>query len=746
MWRALLRDSVARIVLVAAVVLWAPYVAGFWLPELARITTELSVLYALQALSLLLAIGVCLWRLVERPRIERQFWALITTGLMCWLGVHVVEFAIDGNWSADLRLSVIGDTGYVLLYLATILALELRPHAEPERGKAALQRKLALAGTGAFVLGLYAYFIGVSVLFDRASYWSWIPSTSLFVVCDAYLVLRSASLMLAVTEVRWRTSYALLFTAVLGWLVLDGSELLERLQLVVNPLPDQMVETLWFLTPCLIALAARACKLARGPTVPAPADEDPFRALWGGPVLACAIAFALVHLLVQLSPGEAAEDSGPHQVVALTTLLGLLGMALSSQRLLAGENARLTTERSEANARARLAERLEALGRLAGGVAHDFNNQLQVIRLCSESLVQELDPRSSQRLHAEEIALAAERASTLTARLLSLSRDNPARPTAFDLNAAVARTVGMLRRVIGEDVQLEVSLDPRAGTILADRAQLEHVLLNLGVNARDALPEGGTIRVATASLEAEGRPWAVLEMRDTGIGMDPALCERIFEPFFTTKRETGTGLGLVLVKSFVDSLEGRIEVDSRPGAGTTFRLILPAAGEVASEVSTALVAPRVSGSGTVLVVEDERPVRSVLCGFLQQNGFRVLEAADGVEALEILARPGVLPVLVIADLTMPRMGGAELEKRIRERWPELPVLFMTGYARGVLTPRHPTWPSLQKPFSRSEFDRCLAEALAARPGTHRAGPVEAPELAASGSPVSATRGHRPEGR
>jgi nitrogen-specific signal transduction histidine kinase/CheY-like chemotaxis protein len=383
-------------------------------------------------------------------------------------------------------------------------------------------------------------------------------------------------------------------------------------------------------------------------------------------------------------------------------------MAGWSQRLVARENLRLAEEQRRLNERVLMAQRLEALGKLAGGVAHDFNNVLQVIQACAESLEDAAVPGSQAARDAHQITQAAERAAGLTARLLSLTRERPPQCTTFELNSAVSRTVDMLRRIIGEDITIETQLSPRAGAITADRGQFEHVLLNLGVNARDAMPGGGRIRIQTSTREINGRRHVQLVMQDTGMGMDEGTRARIFEPFFTTKLDgRGTGLGLTMAKSFLQALGGTIEVESAIGFGSTFRLLLPAA-TVACEDERRPTRAVPMRSASVLVVEDEAPVRTVICGYLRDGGFQVLEAANGTEALEVLARSS-RPDLVLTDLVMPAMGGAELHARIDTVYAGLPVVFMTGYAPDGLGLRSQR--VLRKPFARAELEQLLREEL-----------------------------------
>jgi signal transduction histidine kinase/CheY-like chemotaxis protein len=695
-----------------------------------------ALVFWLQALLLVGAAFSCLWGLGFLPhRAERRFWRLLAGGLACWLGVHLLEIPIAGAWESHIRLALLGDCGYALLYLCFILAIELRPHAQDGADRHARARTLAAPGAAIFVLGLLLYLPGISATVSREEYLTWIPSFLFYALLDLYLVLRLVSLVSSVSERRWRTIYGLLFATVLLWAFLDSLELLGYLGITGRPEPGSLLLHLWLVPPLLLVAASRlrAGTPAAGPS--APASDDFFQGLWGGPFLANAAVFPLIHLGAYAVSTPAPALETPRVFVVLIAGLLLLGTAFLSQRLLARENARLIAERAEVAERVKLAQRMEAIGRLAGGVAHDFNNLLQVIRVCSENLVASLDPRSHERPQAEEIALAADKAARLTGRLLSYAREQPAYPVVLDLNDAVARTTGMLRRIIGDDIELTTALDPRAGGVCADREQLEGVLLNLCVNARDAMPRGGRLEICTEAVTragtggAPGQHLAALLVRDTGVGMDEATRARVFEPFFTTKKDgRGTGLGLTMIRSFVLASGGEIQIESAPGRGTSVRILLPAAARPAAQPVDPDPPSRLSGSATILVVEDERAVRSVICGLLQEGGFRVLEAADGLEALERLEHLPRPPDLVLSDLIMPRLGGAELAERLGHRYPDLPLVFMTGHAGSELARDGlQAIPVLQKPFSRSELALVLGRVLEARGGTlfpQRAPPSE----------------------
>ncbi|MBI3098885.1 MAG: response regulator [Planctomycetes bacterium] len=387
-------------------------------------------------------------------------------------------------------------------------------------------------------------------------------------------------------------------------------------------------------------------------------------------------------------------------------------------------------ESEKLEAQLRQSQKMEAMGRLAGGVAHDFNNLLTAITGYGELLLRRMPTGDPLRREVDEIRKAAERASVLTRQLLAFSRKQPAKPVVFTLNEAAAGMDPMLRRLIGEDVDLLTTLDPAAGQVRADRGQIEQVLVNLVVNARDAMPKGGQITIATgsATLDAETGmregparpgPYVMLSVSDTGCGMDATTQSRLFEPFFTTKPAgKGTGLGLSTVYGIVKQHEGHLWVYSEPGVGTTIRVYLPrvslGADEPAKPAETAAGAPRRRGTETILLVEDEAAVRALAKEVLEMEGYRVIEAPDGPQAVEAIERRQGPIHLMVTDTIMPHFGGRELAGRAKELLPDLRVLFMSGYTDEAVT-RHgvldPGTAFLQKPFSPDALARKVREAL-----------------------------------
>jgi PAS domain S-box-containing protein len=376
----------------------------------------------------------------------------------------------------------------------------------------------------------------------------------------------------------------------------------------------------------------------------------------------------------------------------------------------------------------RQAQRLEAVGRLAGGVAHDFNNILTAITGYTELLLDDFRANDPRRTDLEEIRTAAQRAAGLTRQLLAFSRKQVLQPRVLDLNEVVRALERMLHRLIGEDVSLVFTAGPGLGAVLADPGQIEQVLLNLAVNARDAMPTGGMLTIETANVElddayarehvdaAPGR-YVLLAVSDTGTGMDEETQSHIFEPFFTTKEQgKGTGLGLATVHGIVNQSGGRIVLYSEPGRGTTFKIYLPRVEQRAEEAEPGPVraAEPAAGDETVLVVEDDRAVREVVAETLAQRGYRVLRAPDGQTALE-LARGLQDPVhLLLTDIVMPGMTGRELAQALSSEHSQVKVLYMSGYTDDAVV-RHGVLehgvPYLQKPFTPDALALKVREVL-----------------------------------
>ena len=379
-----------------------------------------------------------------------------------------------------------------------------------------------------------------------------------------------------------------------------------------------------------------------------------------------------------------------------------------------------------AEERLRHSQQLEAVGRLAGGIAHSFNNLLSAIGLHAELLLESNDFTEEQRRHAEEIQAAGERAAALARQLLAFGRKQFLQPRPLDVSRQLAGMAPMLRRLIGEHIELQTRLDPEAGWIRADLGQLEQVVLNLVVNARDAMPDGGRLRLETAAVEAgendEGGlqdlppgPYVKITVADTGVGMSKEVRSRIFEPFFTTKeRDKGSGLGLATVYGIVRQSGGELQVESRTGEGSKFHLYLPRCERPAVE-ELAEDAPREEATGreVVLFVEDEANIREPAKEVLEARGYTVLSARDGAEAQEVLRQWGGPIDLLVTDVIMPGINGGQLADALCTETPGLQVLYISGIRRTPSPATACSSPAVRS--SRSRFPRECCCARCARP-------------------------------
>ena len=378
------------------------------------------------------------------------------------------------------------------------------------------------------------------------------------------------------------------------------------------------------------------------------------------------------------------------------------------------------TARMEAEAALRRSEqqlrhsqKMEAVGRLAGGIAHDFNNLLTVIHGNATLALQDAKAGSSQESALSEVRDASARATALTRQLLAFSRREPVEPQLLDINAIVVEMRRMLHRLIGEHIQLETSLSPQNVTVKADRTNIEQLLLNLAVNARDAMSEGGLITIQTervslgdedtAQLELTAGSYVKISVADNGAGMDEETRARAFEPFFTTKPSgEGTGLGLATVYAIANRHEGAVAIETQPSIGTTVSLWLPFVKGIAFSARTSGEHVMASGSGTVLLVEDEEAVRHLARRVLVANGYRVLEASNGEDALLVWQKHSAEIDVLVTDVVMPKLGGQGLVNRLRLERPHLSVVFCSGYSDNMMTPvsdDDPHTAFLAKPFT-----------------------------------------------
>jgi two-component system cell cycle sensor histidine kinase/response regulator CckA len=398
------------------------------------------------------------------------------------------------------------------------------------------------------------------------------------------------------------------------------------------------------------------------------------------------------------------------------------------------------TRRRSLEQRLRQAERMEAIGRLAGGVAHDFNNMLMIIQGSTQLLLDCLGRNDPLRRNLEDVLKAGERAASLTRQLLAFSRKQVLQPAVLDLNVLVAEAARMLPPLLGQNIEMVLSLDPALGRVKADPGQVQQIIMNLAVNARDAMPEGGELVLATKNVAlqepiAGGHDaippgsYVMLSVSDTGHGIDADIRSHIFEPFYSTKpRDKGTGLGLATVYGIVDQSGGHIQVETELARGTSFRIYLPRVADAVEVLRPSKVlSGSLRGSETVLVVEDDDGVRKLTREFLKISGYTVLEARNGAEAIQIPARHAGPVDLLLTDVLMPGMNGREVAQQFVSLRPETKVLFMSGYTEDAITHLgilEPGVAFIEKPFSPDELARKVRRVLGSKERTTAPAPQQ----------------------
>jgi len=710
-WTTLRGDHVLRIAAVVVALLLVPYAVPLLPRERLGALSEDYFDIILIGLTLV----ALLYRLGQVAHTEeRRFWRHLAVGLGFWLAVRVFYVALP-DIRATMPAAIVADVLYLMFYVSVVLATETKPHLPSGWSSADPGFRLRSAGSVTLAAGLLVYFVLVPSNVNPEAYDSWLPSLYMYLALDAYLVNRFAFLALRADRGRWRVLYGVLGVTATLWGLTDLIECLsfaDQLQIE----PGTAIDLLWWLPFGSIMLAARLRDHPFSETAGGAAGAPPaqLRPVWS-PLLLSAFGLPIMHLGCYAFGLLDEESRATREVVVVTSLIALGALAVVHQRLLERRTRTLESDLHAAHERLEQTQRLEALGRLAGGVAHDFNNLLTAIIGHSELLLDQLDGQPELRMEVEQVKQAGDRAAALTRQLLAFSRRQVLQPKTLDLNVTVADTDRMLRRLIREDIDLVLRQDPELGSVRADPGQIQQVLVNLAVNAGDAMPGGGRLTVTTANVDLadEGHPaggemaagaYVTLTVSDTGHGMTPETQARIFEPFFTTKESgRGTGLGLSTVYGIIQQSGGDILVDSRAGGGTTFTVYLPRvdARPDRPEAAPAPVADT-HGSETILLVEDEEVVRRLARHILEAQGYEVMEATEGVAAIGLSQRHTGPIHLLLTDVVMPGMNGRELARQVARLRPDMRILYMSGHVDNPIGDGYAPGTGtdfLQKPFS-----------------------------------------------
>jgi len=693
---------------------------------------------------------------MARPT-ERRFWDLWTAAFVCWLIVRVF-YAVTPMEYIQWWFDLVVDSLYLLFYLCIVLALELRPDRPVQRSLSTMRRWIEAAGAAAFLLALLLYYAIIPGILSPDAYWTWVPSLALYVTLDAVILLRLLYVRHDCGSPLWRSIYGWLAAATALWLVADLLEVLTYAEFVPLSASGTRWDLIWYAPFVPVILAAL---LPEQPFEAEPSGDDTFiegpepRRGRGSMLVLYAVLLPTLHFTFYgIGLGDP-ESHGPREILLLLAAVILGGLVLSWQRLLQWENRRLDAERKlneerrletvrrlereraekelvseqrALEAQLQQAQKMEAVGQLSGGMAHDFNNVLTVI-MANADLVDAALPGECRRQRSDlhELREAARRGAAMVKRLLGFSRRAMLAPRPVNLPGLVDEILVALRHLIPETIIIEFSAEQHAQSVLADPGAVEQILINLATNARDAMPEGGTLTVDVSPARLDERHRAIhgwgdpgdyvcLSVRDRGCGMNEETRARVFEPFFTTKQPgEGTGLGMAMVYGLVKQHRGFADVESTPGQGTTVRIYFPAGGEFAMEVGLdGLEGALPRGTETILLVEDEVGIRRAAERALDLYGYKVIVAGDGVEGLRLFEESAGEIALVISDVVMPKMNGHDLYKAIRERSPATKCILMSGYAdRGRLQAGEigAAIPMIAKPWALGELLRQVRGAL-----------------------------------
>ncbi len=660
-----------------------------------------------------------------RERLEdRVFWKILTISFMIWLLAELaIEFAGESFYT--VLFTLFDEILYLGFYLGIALAIARIPDgSDSSLTGEAEKRFMGIAGPVTLVTGLLVYLIVISLIMSPEEYIDGYPSLLLYTMLDFYIAIRFMRAMQSAGSERWKQQSGLFALAFYMWGLLDLMDAIMRARGAEFPV-GILLDFFWFV-PFLLVVAAVRLRNIPPSSMDVGRDRDVHqerlrkRSSFEASLVIIALILPFLHYLgYSMNLLDPALQS-TREICIIFYMIVIALLELTGNRL--------RSALQEVHAQAEQAQKLESIGVLAGGVAHDFNNLLTVISGRSQLMLRKVPGGTPEESQLLEIKHATLRASGLIRKLLSFRPSDDLAPEILDLNTVIDGMKGLLEGLISDDHRLDISFDPRLGMVHADRALMEQIIMNLVVNARDALPEGGNIHIKTGNIDVKKarftRPVSLdpgsyieLVVRDDGIGIDSRDMKRIFEPFFTTKpRSQGTGLGLSMVYGAVKKSQGEIAVESEPGKGATFAIYLPRVeGEMEPEISKeSHDTDPVGGDELILVAEDDPAVRLFVEDTLSGNGYRVESAANGRIALEYLLAAGEEVDLVLTDVMMPELGGVELAEEIVKRFPGLPVLFMSGFTDD--SPVHALRVAegvrlLDKPFAPEILLRVIREVL-----------------------------------
>ncbi len=657
---------------------------------------------------------------------ERRFWGLLAAAFSIWIVVILLRLTWrqPGHTPESYLFT---DTLYLVSYLAMFVAIEGRPHRAPGWSRHDPSSRLESLGAIIFVGTLLMYNVLVPGRLCPSPADSFVSPLAAYLSLDLLMLGRILHFRATCRSRRWKELY--------GWFAVAltfcaFNDLVEFVNYAVgSELPrGGLLDIVWY-GPWISLLGfARAAVIL-------PPDIDLGRELWDSrppirsshlPQCSLIVYSFLVPILHFIWSAGGYLDPALREIREVVVLAGMLVLAtltIAQYVVLDRQNRALRDRLLETEENLNHARRMEAVGRLAGGVAHDFNNLLMVIRGYCE-ILQDEAPSAGAKRAVNNIVGAADRAVSLTKQLLAFSRKQVVAPKPMDLNAMLSAVDGFVRRLMGNHITVRMEPAPGLWAVCADSGQMEQVVMNLAANARDAMPKGGEFCLRTKNVklrsEAVARlglhqpgEYVCLEIVDTGIGMSEEIRRRVFEPFYTTKEKgKGTGLGLATVYAIVQQGRGAIELESAPGNGATFRIYLPRTLEpVVAETKISLDCTA-QGSGTILLVEDEPPVRQLARAFLKECGYTVVEAASPLEAIQLARQATERIDLLVTDVIMPGMGGREMAEQLVAMQPDMKVLFISGHTDDAVMVHGVAEHSiefLQKPFTRSSLlDRVRA--------------------------------------